>query len=212
MIRDQENNRLLTLGFSNKKFMETDKVTRQTTIGIWETFRGPLHSYILKRVCEPAQADDLLQEVFLKIHKRLHTLRDEEKLPAWLYSIARNVIIDHYRDRRTSASLAEEPIFDDRQDEVDASTELAVRMRYFVRACLPEMYGRALMLADLEGKTQQEVATALGLSLSGAKTRVQRARKMLREAFLECCHFEFDSRKRVIHCSPKVNSTCTGRD
>lgn len=194
--------------------METKQVINQTTVGIWEVFSQPLRSYILKRVGEPVEAEDILQEVFLKIHKRLHTLRDDEKLPAWLYKIARNTITDHYRSKRGSERLAEMAAVDRNHEAIDAGARLAAQMRYFVKVCLPEKYGRALLLADLEGRTQQEVAATLGLSLSGAKTRVQRARKLLREAFLRCCYFEFDGRRRVIYYAPRSGRACgcDGRD
>jgi len=76
-------------------------------------------------------------------------------------------------------------------------------MRYYVNACLPQKYAEALLLSDLEGLTQHEVAARLGLSLSGAKSRVQRARRLLREAFLRCCHFEFDRRGHIIDYGPR---------
>jgi hypothetical protein len=83
-------------------------------------------------------------------------------------------------------------------------------MRYFINACLPRKYAQALVLADLEGRTQQEVAALLDLSLSGAKARVQRARRLLREAFLRCYYVEFDGRKRVISYTPRpgCSSNC----
>jgi RNA polymerase sigma-70 factor (ECF subfamily) len=184
-------------------------VAAHTTLDVWEVFSQPLRSYILRRVSEPAAADDILQEVFLKIHQRLHTLRDEEKLPAWLYQIASHAIADHYRDRQGRHSLPGVITSDGGREELDAAAKLAAQMPYFVSACLPEKYGRALLLADLEGRSQQEVAAALGLSLSGAKSRVQRARRMLRAAFLKCCHFEFDGRRRVIAYAPRCGCACS---
>lgn len=186
--------------------MQAIKPATQTTLDIWEVFSQPLHSYIINRVAEPAAADDILQEVFLKIHRRLHTLRDEEKLPAWLYQIAKNAITDHYRARRLSLSLPDELDIEDEREETEAELKFAEQMRYYVSACLPEKYAQALLLADLEGMTQQQLASALGLSLSGAKSRVQRARKMLRDAFLRCCYFEFDRRGRIIAYGPRPHA------
>lgn len=191
--------------------MQATRPAAQTTLDIWEVFRQPLRSYIINRVTEPAAADDILQEVFLKIHKRLHTLRDEEKLPAWLYQIAKNVITDHYRASRSSESISDALDVKDECEETEAELKLAEQMRYYVSACLPEKYAQALLLADLEGMTQQQLADALGLSLSGAKSRVQRARKMLRDAFLRCCYFEFDRRGRIIAYGPRSqgDSSCS---
>jgi RNA polymerase sigma-70 factor, ECF subfamily len=183
--------------------MQAIKAASQTTLDVWKVFSQPLHSYIINRVAEPAEADDILQDVFLKIHRRLHTLRDEEKLPAWLYQIAKNAITDHYRAKHSYESIPEEFDAEDEREETDAELRLAEQMRYYVSACLPEKYAQALLLADLEGLKQQQLAEALGLSLSGAKSRVQRARRMLREAFLKCCYFEFDRRGRIIEYGPR---------
>ena len=192
--------------------MQATKQTAQTTLDVWEVFSQPLRSYILNRVSEPLEAEDILQEVFLKIHRRLHTLRDEERLPAWLYQIAKNTITDHYRLRRPGKSVAEIFDIENEQVETDAELRLAEQMGYYVNACLPEKYAQALFLADLKGLTQQELAQALGLSLSGAKSRVQRARRMLREAFLRCCYFEFDRRGHIIDYGPRPDACrCDGK-
>ena len=61
----------------------------------------------------------------------------------------------------------------------------------------------ALVLTEFEGLTQVEMAEELGLSVSGAKSRVQRARAMLRDDLLECCHFEFDRLGHVIDYEPR---------
>src|SRR5215211_5165409 len=118
--------------------MQATKQTAQTTLDVWEVFSQPLRSYILTRISEPVEAEDILQEVFLKIHRRLHTLRDEEKLPAWLYQIAKNAITDHYRARRSRESVAEMFDIENKQEETDAELKLAEQMGYYVRACLPE--------------------------------------------------------------------------
>jgi RNA polymerase sigma-70 factor (ECF subfamily) len=69
--------------------------------------------------------------------------------------------------------------------------------------CLPEKYRQALLLTEYRGMTQQEVAEHLGISLSGAKSRVQRAREKLKEELLNCCHFEFDRLGKIMSYHPK---------
>ncbi len=68
-----------------------------TTENIWETFHSGLRNFILQRVPDEQSADDVLQETFLKIHTRIATLRDEDKLQSWMYQIARHAIADYYR-------------------------------------------------------------------------------------------------------------------
>src|SRR5258708_19822148 len=90
-----------------------------TTEKIWEEFHPRIKQFILKRIPDEHNAEDLLQEVFLKIHARIDTLRDEEKLQSWMYQIARNVIADYYRQHKATVALAEalllpeEPVVDD---------------------------------------------------------------------------------------------------
>ena len=184
----------------------------ERTLDIWDAFNQPLRAYIYKRVANPDDADDILQEVFFRIHTRIDTLRDEERLPAWLYRITKNALIDHYRASRHFVNISERFELEDNSVEIDVAARLAERMPAMVMRCLPEKYGQALLLADLEGITQKELAARLGLSLSGAKARVQRARRLLRAALMKCCQFEFDRRGRVIAYAPRPCRPCKPDD
>jgi RNA polymerase sigma-70 factor (ECF subfamily) len=141
-------------------------------------------------------ADDILQEVFIKIHMRMHTLQDSQRLEAWVYQIARNTIIDQYRRPGTLIQLDEDlpaplPVESDAADEISAS------LREMVET-LPEPYREALLLTEFEGLSQGQLARRLGISLSGAKSRVQRARQKIKDDLLTCCHFEFDRYGRIV--------------
>jgi RNA polymerase sigma-70 factor (ECF subfamily) len=72
---------------------------------MWEEFSGPLKSFIMKRVPSEADADDLLQEVFVKIHNNIEELKDDYKINAWVYRITRNTIADYYLVRFESVTL-----------------------------------------------------------------------------------------------------------
>ena len=169
----------------------------KSTSEIWEEFNQQLRAFILARIDDPDDADDILQEVFLKIHTRIDTLRDSDRLAPWLYQIARNTIVDHYRARQPVESLPDTlPIFDE-PAESDAVTRIARYVGTLVND-LPEKYRQALILTEFEGLTQEAMGQRLGLSPSGAKSRVQRGRDMLREQLLDCCHFEFDRENRLI--------------
>ena len=177
-----------------------------TVENIWGEFAGKLGQFIRSRVADPATAEDILGDVFLKIMGRLDTLDDPAKLQGWLYLIARNAIIDHYRTRKETTQVpeslpSESPENDGELDELKAAFR---RMIY----SLPEPYRDALVLTELEGLTQKELAERLSISLSGAKSRVQRGRERLKEMLHECCTFEFDRRGRVIDCSPRAKEGC----
>ncbi len=174
---------------------------------VWTDFGDALKGYILKRVGEEQAAEDILQDVFLKIHGGIAGLSDERRLQGWIYRIARNAVVDYYRRPHAGLELPEDLAAAEDEDDYKMERELASSLRAMVEQ-LPEDYRQALVLTVFEGLTQKEVAERLGLSLSGAKSRVQRARERLRDMLLDCCHFEFDRRGRVIDYYPHV-ACCT---
>jgi RNA polymerase sigma-70 factor, ECF subfamily len=155
--------------------------------------RARLHGFLARRVESPEVADDLTQDVLLRLLQ--HQDSAVGNPTAWLYRVARNVLIDHYRSRGSqrrlhtaeltiaTTVLAEEPFADDPQA---AQRELAGCLRSLVDQ-LAEPYRSAVTAVDLDGQTQTEVALALGLSISGMKSRVQRGRRQLRQLLTECC-------------------------
>jgi RNA polymerase sigma-70 factor (ECF subfamily) len=175
-----------------------------TTERVWETFHVPLQQFIRRRVSDEAAAEDLLQDVFLDIHQHIDTLRDVKKLESWIYQVTRNAIIDYYRSRRATTTLdAPETlqISDELPDE-DIITELFPSVRAMIMS-LPAKDRQALILTEYQGLTQKELAERLGISVSGAKSRVQRAREKLKQQLLACCHFELDRRGHVIDYQPR---------
>jgi len=169
----------------------------QTTLDVWKEFNNQLRLFIQRRVSDPADAGDILQDVFLKIHTNLNSLQEKDRLSSWLYTVTRNTITDYYRTRRQSTSLLEQIADEDEPIENEKISQLALGLRYMV-VLLPEKYREALILTEIQGLSQQEMANRLGLSLAGAKSRVQRGRRLLKDALLDCCHFEFDQRGRVM--------------
>jgi RNA polymerase sigma-70 factor, ECF subfamily len=182
-----------------------------TTERVWEEFHPKLKQFVLRRVPDEQSSEDILQDVFLKIHTRIDTLRNEEKLQSWIYQIARNTIADYYREHRATSELSEAPLLlEEPAAEDDIVKELIPSIKVMVDS-LPPDYREALLLTEYEGLTQRELAQRLGLSLSGAKSRVQRAREKLKNMLLDCCHFEFDRRGKVIDYQPKC-SCCANQD
>ena len=163
---------------------------------VYERFDGELRGFVLARVRDPDAAEDVLQDVYLKIHSRIGTLEDEEKVAPWVYRVARNAVNDFHRARRPTQELGEVPAEppDPEGDELEAG--LAESVRRFLGG-LPPDHREALYLTEYEGLTQRELAERLGIGLSGAKSRVQRARARLKAMLLDCCHFELDRRGRI---------------
>lgn len=182
-----------------------------TSEQIWHDYHAHLQRFITARVSNKSEAEDLLQDVFLRIHHRIDSLDEADRLQGWVYQIARNAIIDHYRRHRPTISLP-----DDLQVPVTENTDVHRELEGCLGpmiAALPEPYRRALNLTELEGLTQQALAEREEISLSGAKSRVQRARAMVKSMMLDCCHFEFDQQGRIVDytgkercCGPKCGS------
>jgi RNA polymerase sigma-70 factor (ECF subfamily) len=172
---------------------------------LYEQLHQRLFRFVASRVDDSAEAEDIVQEVFLRIHTHLESVREMERLEAWIFQVARNSLIDAYRRKRRVEPLVDYPVEDD-HSEPDASEELIPYLREIVQG-LPEPYREALILTEYQGLSQVEMASRLGISLSGAKSRVQRARQKVKEIMLACCHIEFD-RRGLICCYRACCPSC----
>ncbi len=156
--------------------------------------------------------DDILQDVYLKIHHNIANLRDRTRLSSYVFRIARNAIHDHYRSSSRTTQLEVEPVGETSEERFTPHSQVALGLRIMILT-LPPKYTEALLLSEIEGYTQAEVARALNLSLSGAKSRVQRGRKLLKQALLDCCRFEFDRRGTIIDYHPhQCNASAPGTE
>jgi len=182
----------------------------------WQELHGDLRAFIGRRVRNHADVDDLVQRVLLQLVKGLGALRDAERLHAWVYRTARNVIADYYRSPTTRREIASGDPLDlasvdgaDNhvpldEDERSALRELAACLTPMIRQ-LPPTYQEAIRLTDLQGVSQADAAQRAGVSLSGMKSRVQRGRKQLRAILEECCRVELDRRGTIVSyaaCGP----------
>ncbi len=176
---------------------------------IWDEFGLKLKGFIAKQVGDQSLAEDILQEVFLKIHSNLANLKDEDKLESWLYQITRHAVTDHFRRQRKEEELPEEWETEQNEDENEAIEKLAPSIKAMI-LMLPQKYREALILTEYQGLTHRQLADKLGISLAAAKSRVQRGREKLKEMLLACCHFELDKRGKVIDYYPKC--ACCAED
>ena len=166
-----------------------------------------LRGFILRRVSDEQVAEDLLQEAFIRIHKKIDDIKEVQRITPWVFQITRNLIIDHYRSQSRQATAIAEDL-EDQKDEEDNLNELVTGWLPQMIAQLPDTYREAVKLYELEGMPQQEIANQLGISLSGAKSRIQRGREKLKSLLLDCCSFEKDRRGNLIDCSPNNGEDC----
>lgn len=159
--------------------------------------------FVRRRVDDPAARDDLVQEVFLRVHDRRDQLHDDERLAAWVRRIAANVVSDHYRRGRPTQALPEAlpsppPEEDERGDRALLAAWLAASVQ-----SLPEHHREVLELTELQGLTQRVVAERLGLSLPAVKARVRRGRAELMRRLQRCCDLELDHRGALMGYQPR---------
>jgi RNA polymerase sigma-70 factor (ECF subfamily) len=185
----------------------------------WEELYANLRGFVGRRVRNPADAEDVVQRVLLQIYKGVGSLRDGDRLHAWVYRTARNVIIDHYRApaarRETTAGDASDLSLDgptedhaaDQADDLGPLRELASCLQPLMRQ-LPAAQVEALTLTELQGLNQADAAQRSGVSVSGMKSRVQRGRRQLRAALEDCCRIQLDRRGSVVAFEPRRGDGC----
>jgi len=160
-----------------------------------------LVAFIRSKVAEDA-VEDLLQDIFMKIHVRIDSLKDDTKLESWLYQITRNTITDYYRSKRTTEELPEWIEQPQPEENEAIRRELSSCLEPMINE-LPDKYRDAIQQSEMENKTQKEVAEKEGISLSGAKSRVQRGRALIKTMLHDCCQFEINNNNQVFSYDKK---------
>ena len=174
---------------------------------IWNRFRDRLLGFIRARVSSLEEAEDITQEVFVRMHTGLCCLQEWPAMERWIYRVTRNLIIDHYRSRKTSVALVDdiEVLADDiaaSHDQAEYDDDPVAALAFSLEETvdeLPEPYRRAMILTEFQGLTQAELAKTEGITLAAAKSRILRAREKLKAILLDCCHFEIDNQGRIIN-------------
>lgn len=178
-----------------------DSVTRDS----WQVLGQRLGAYIGRRL--PAQdVDDVLQDVLLRIHKNVRYLNDDSRFGPWVYSVARNAVIDRLRKKQPVSTGVEPDSLPATEDGDDEQALIGCVTPFVAR--LPEAYRHAITLVELQGLSQADAAAMEGISLSGMKSRVQRGRRMLREMFEECCSLSIDARGHVMEAERREPAAC----
>jgi RNA polymerase sigma-70 factor (ECF subfamily) len=180
---------------------------------VFETYRDKIQGYITSLVRDPVQAEDLVQDTFLRAHRSRESLRDPAAVRAWLYQIATNVCCDHFRRLGIPAApltglefieLLESGAAGQEESGIESLVAQGEMSRCVQRLIhqLPETYRLALLLHDAHGLTNSETAQVLNCSLEAAKILLHRARRKLKEVLIQACDFSHDERG-VFVCEPK---------
>ncbi|HJV79114.1 MAG TPA: RNA polymerase sigma factor SigZ [Paludibacter sp.] len=176
-------------------------------INIWNEFNKELKAYITRTIRNQADADDIMQEVFVKIICNIDKVNKAENLRQYLYGIVRNTINDYFKDQLYKNSDAEIPEMALEEETQSLNAVIADSLKPFINQ-LPEKYKEALLITEFQDISQKELAERLNISYSGAKSRVQRGKEKLKAQLLDCCAFQSDVYGNIIEMKNK-NCNCS---
>jgi RNA polymerase sigma-70 factor (ECF subfamily) len=174
---------------------------QQSAPPLWDQFNTELKRFICQKIGHEDHCQDILQELYLKIYINQGKIEKAQNIRAYIFQMAHNALTDHHRRaaRKHSISADADPDQEPAAEEPVQEYGLTGCLRSMI-ASLPDIYSQALTLTELDGLTQKQFAEKTGISLSGAKSRVQRAREKLKEEILKCCRYEFDKYGNIISC------------
>ena len=182
---------------------------KETTEQIWRELSDRLRQFVRARINFEADVDDILQTVYLRIHSHIDELQNVDRLESWVFQITRNAIIDHYRRKRGTTGNEWLNELESESPTENAAQEIAGCMSSLIKR-LPEDQQKAVSMYELEGMSQKEIANQQSISLSGAKSRIQRGRKSLEAMLRACCEFQFDRRGNIVDYQSTNDTCCDG--
>jgi RNA polymerase sigma-70 factor, ECF subfamily len=178
--------------------------------GIYKQFHSELLNYIKSKIRSHEDAEDILQNVFIKISSNLDKLTEDVKLKNWIFTITRNAIIDYYRVKASKRKLGvNEDMTDDipEHEDPDSTRGLDQCMSSMI-GLLPDEYREIIVESEIKGIKQKDLAEKYGIAYPSMRSRVQRGRERLKELFHNCCHIETDKIGNIIEAQGK--SDCAG--
>ena len=174
-------------------------------VNVWNETQHKLKPFVYRYTKDKAVTDDIIQDVFLKVHAKVDQLKESEKLVGWIFQITRNTITDYFRSKGKIISAHDI----DWDSEAKSLNDCVVNCLQDMMNELPDKYRQALELTELKNLSQLELAKELNISYSGAKSRVQRARQILKERMEETYRIKFDSYGNVTVCENRLPCGCS---
>jgi RNA polymerase sigma-70 factor, ECF subfamily len=162
--------------------------------GLWLEYQKALNSYVLKKVKDKDTANEITHQVLMKIYASCCSGREIQKVDSWLFMIAHNAIVDHWAKEKKNTQEIPEDLQSEGDNVWNELTEYVVPL---IRL-LPEKYAIPLLLSDIEGHKQADIARELNLGLSATKSRIQRGRELLQKEIYTCCSVEKDPQGNIL--------------
>lgn len=171
---------------------------------IWPRIQQQLKGFVFRQTKDKALTEDIVHDVFLKIHDRLPQLRENDKIIGWIFRITRNTITDHFRKQARSIRAVDL----DWESSPSSLNDCVTACLQEMLLTLPDKYREAIELTELQNMSQLQLAEALHISYSGAKSRVQRARQLLKERMEQAYRIRFDNYGNVVVCENRLPCGC----
>lgn len=177
---------------------------------IYKEFHSQLLNYVKSKVSSREDAEDILQNVFIRISSNVDKLQDHVKVKNWIFAITRNAIIDYYRLNAGKRKIAvNEEISEAIAEPEDSdSTKGLDQCVASMISLLPDDYREIIIESELKGTRQKDLAEKFGMAYPSMRSKVQRGRERLKQLFYNCCHIETDKLGNVIDARGK--SDCGG--
>lgn len=162
----------------------------------WAEFSEQLFGFILSKVHQREDAEDILQDVYLKSIQNIDKLAPNSNLNAWLYTVTRNSINDFFRAKGKSVGSSQiiEELFDD--DNKNETTDHFCCLEPHIKE-LPDNYREVIMMSEINGLKHADIAEKLDLSISAIKSRVVRGRELLKDKFVSCCQYHLNEEGKL---------------
>lgn len=161
------------------------------TKDIWNLYAIDLKKFILSKTKNLDLTEDILQNVFIKIHTKKNSLQNQSNLKSWIFSIANNTMLDEFK-KQSKIKLNQDlehktpsnnGISEEHKPE-DCLLPLILR--------LPKIYRDVLFLSTIKNLKQLEISEQLNISLPATKSRILRGRELLKHEYMDCCDYTLD--------------------
>ncbi len=164
---------------------------------IWHDLNEELYKFILSKTNDEQISKDIHQEVFLKIQSKIHQLKQSSKLTSWVYQITRNTIIDYFRKAKPKIVSIDKLDIPEAENENFDYSKLTNCINKKIEQ-LSAQHKEAIILTSFKNYSQKELAKHLKISYSGTKSRIQKARGILKENILDCPNVESDNSGKLL--------------
>jgi RNA polymerase sigma-70 factor, ECF subfamily len=178
---------------------------------LYHHYKKAVYTLCLRNTHNASDAEDLTQEVFLQVHRRISTLRNYAALKSWLYRVTTNAILMHFRKRRGLVMSLHYVLNPQTSDVLDIAEMLVtpgcepIERVALARAIggLPKCRRAMVVLHDIKGMSHREIAESLGVSLTTAKSNLSRAHRQLRGSLFD--HSSMTRTRKSVHVGAHNN-------